>query len=287
MAIYRKRLIKKNLSIGVFIMTNAQSAEACDESTTVCKTLEISAEEFSVFEFFLDKIKLKFNDFSLVNGAFRSYSNDKSYIIETGFPFFSDVSFDITKIKDKMKSVSTFRKKNCVNFNFNDTGYKIDDGTYSLDFISPDPDFIDNKFISYEEMEQLVLKNVDPNKIIFREGIDRKRALRAKQLLRKLSSKSIHLKKVKSSSNEVSLVIPVKSDESVIPSINLKQPLLMPLREKYFLKLPAFPFNFYEDHLYITCYFNYDQTVTTMFSTKVNNLWINFYSQSELSSEDK
>lgn len=268
-------------------MTNAQSAEAYDESTTVCKTLEISAEEFSVFKFFLNKIKLKFNDFSLVNGAFRSYSNDKSYIIETGFPFFRDVSFDIAEIKNKIKSVSTFGKKNCVNFNFNDTGYTIDDGTSSLEFISPHHDFLDNKFISYEEMEQLVLKNVDPNKIIFCEGINKKLVFRTKQLSRKLSSKSIHLKRVKNSSNEVSLVISGKSDESAEASINLKQPLLMPLNENYFLKLPTFPFNFDKDHLYIRCYFNYDQTVTTMYSTKVNNLLINFYSLSELSSEDK
>ena len=57
--------------------------------------------------------------------------------------------------------------------------------------------------------------------------------------------------------------------------------------KSHFLKLPTFPFNFDKDHLYITCYFNYDQTVTTMYSTKVNDLLINFYSQSELFSEDK
>jgi len=268
-------------------MSSAQSAEAYDGSSATYNTVEISEEEFSMFKFFLNKIKSEYNDFSLVNGIFRSYSNDKSYIIETGFPFFRGVSFDLTKIKNKIKQISTFRKRDIVKFTFNDSKFFLDDGTSSLEFVSPNPDYSDNKFISYNDFENLVLKSVDPDKLILNSGINKKLVSRAKKLSYKLSQKNFYLKKIRNSSDELSLVIHDKSDDSTEASINIKIPLLLPLNENYYLKLPAFPFNFEKDHLYIKCYFNFDQTVTTIYSTKVNDLFINIYSQSELFSEDK
>ena len=268
-------------------MSVALSVKDTDESMVPYKTIRLSKEEFSIFIFFLNKIKNEFNDFSVINGAFRTFSNDRKIIIETGFPFFKEVSFGLTEIKNKIKTLSTFRKKNIVDFTFNGSGYSIDDGTSSLYFVNPNQDFLDNKYILYEDMEKLVLKNLDPNKPILNSGINKKLVSRSKKLSHKLSQKNFQLKKIRNSSNELSMLIHDKSDDSTEASINIKIPLLLPLNESYYLKLPAFPFNFEKDHLYIKCYFNLDQTVTTIYSTKVNDLFINIYSQSELFSEDK
>lgn len=268
-------------------MKSAKHAAAHDESKTVCNTVKISANEFSEFEFFLNKIKFKFNDFSLVDGAFRSFSNDKSYIIETGFPFFRDVSFDIAKIKQIMKSISTLNKKGSITFKVDDTGISIDDGITYYNFVHPYSDYIDNKFISFGDMEKLVLNSVDPYKLIFSNSINKKLVCRTKQFSRKLASNCIHLKRMRSTSNEVFLVITGKADESAEASINLKNTFLMPIMKGHYLELPAFPFNFDKDHLHIKCYLNYNKKVTTMYSTKVNDIFINIYSQSELFSEDK
>ena len=81
-------------------MQNTQQIPLQEDAHSVSTSVEMSAKKFSDFRSFLNVIKSDFNDFSLVRGVFRSRSNSRTSIVETGLPLFSDMNFTIFKIKE-------------------------------------------------------------------------------------------------------------------------------------------------------------------------------------------
>ena len=165
-----------------------------DEAETTCITTEISANEFKDFKLFLNIIKMNFIDFSLVDGAFRTYSNNRAIIVETGFRFFRGMSFEIAEIKSFLKSISTLCKKNSITVKANESSIVFEDQLGSYEVMSGNADLLDNKFISDEEMIDTWLINVDPNKLIISGAIPIIGVRRMKTALSKFSSDGIYFK---------------------------------------------------------------------------------------------
>lgn len=263
-------------------MNVAQNISEQNEPGTEQRTVELSKDEFKAFKSFLNMIKLTFNDFVLVDGTFRSYPNDRTYIVETGFTFFKGHDLTLTNLRDKYSGINHYGKISNVKFTINSDGWEIDDSVSQNSFLSPPQDFLDNKFISYEDMERSVLSGIDPNKLIFSCVLDKLRVKKVRELSRKLASDIVYITNKENTSGETVIEIPGISDSPVPPSTFLKKPFSNFIDQNKLLKLPAFPFNFIKDHLFIKCYFNHDQSVTTLFSTKINDLFVNIYSQSEI-----
>ena len=59
-------------------MQSAQQALSNEDASRTVKKVEISPKQFKDFKSFLNIIKSEFNDFSMVDGAFRSYCNDQT-----------------------------------------------------------------------------------------------------------------------------------------------------------------------------------------------------------------
>ena len=175
-------------------MKSTKPALPHDDAETICPTTMIPAKEFKDFKSFLNMIKMNFNDFSLIDGAFRAYSNNRAIIVETGFRFFRDMSFDISNIKSFLKSISALDKKNSITVTRNDSSIVFNDqlGTYEVS--RSNADLSDNKFISDEEMMETILYNVDPNKLIISGAIPKIGVRRMKIASLKHSSDGIYLK---------------------------------------------------------------------------------------------
>ena len=138
-------------------MQSAQGVLSQEDANETVKTVEISVIQFKDFKSFLNIIKSDFNDFSMVDGAFRSFCNDRrrKCIVETGFPFFSDISFNVCNIKPFLKSISTHGEKFPVTVTVTDSKITFEDLFGNVEFISVPPEYLDTKFDSDEDLEEI------------------------------------------------------------------------------------------------------------------------------------
>jgi hypothetical protein len=234
---------------------------------------------------FLSIVRSDFNDVSIRDGTFRSYSYDKSYILETAFPFFRGIDFDITNVKRKYGLLNKFGKNENVTFTLLRDGYLFDNSITDYKFLHPSAESLDNKYIAYEDMANLILNKIYPEKLIVSDTISSRYVRRTKQAAKTLSSLSItfHINKKDPKLGE--LIIfgqPKTSEEFTEYTYKLKFPICMPFNRKHSFQLPSFPFKFDTDDLFFKSYFNYDKTITTFCNTKLDNLFVNFYAQSEI-----
>ena len=65
----------------------------------------------------------------------------------------------------------------------------------------------------------------------------------------------------------------------------LKKPLITPLKKNHYFNLSVLPTLFNKDDIYLKCYLTNDQTILSIYSTKINDLFVNIYSRSELIKE--
>lgn len=280
-AINRKESVEDiNMSIGKQPLTLES-----DESIALSKTIEISASEFKTFKLFLGLIRLYFNDFCLVDGAFRSFSNDRTLILEVGFPFFKGINLKIADITNFFKLVSTFNKKSKITLKLNTELFTIEDDLTSLSFVQPRDEYLDNNFIPYKEMEISIFSGMDLENLVFRGALSKLLISRTKKWSRKIPNLSIQLQSQNTNQKHAHIVIPIESDQSdqtVECSNRLNSFSRNHLAGDLNFNLPTFPFKFDQDILHINCFPNNDQTATTVFNTKVNNLFVNMYWKSEL-----
>jgi hypothetical protein len=265
-------------------MKNTQPTLPQGNPKIICTTAKMSAKEFKDFKSFLNIIKSDFNDFSLVGGAFRAYSNNRACIVETGFGFFSDMHFAICEIKEKTKSLSTLDKKTSITVTANNSNIIFEDYVGPIELSRSNPALSDNKFISDKEMIKTVLNNVDPNKLIVSEGIPKIAVRRIKTFSRKYSSDCICFKHDKNDLYKGFLSMVGRPEDSEL-QIEVKKPLSIPMKKNHYFSLEILPSIFNKDDMYLKCYFTNDQKIFAMYSTKVNDLFVNIYSKSELIEE--
>ena len=141
------------------------------------------------------------------------------------------------------------------------------------------PADLKNKFISDKEMVETVLSNVDPTKLIVSEAIPKIDVWRISKASRILSSDRIYFKHDKNDLNKGFLyMVGWRGDFSM----DLRKPLLIPMTENHYFELEILPTLFNKDDMYLKCYFTNDQKIFAIFSTKVDDLFVNIYSRSEL-----
>jgi hypothetical protein len=263
-------------------MQNTEQAITNDDAETTCTTTEISAKEFKDFKSFLRIVKMSFSDLSLVDGTFRSLSNNGACIVETGFRFFMGMSFDIFNIKSFLKSISALDKKNRITATVENSSIIFEDHLGNIQFSLSNTENSGNKFISDEEMINTWLNYLDPNKLILSDAIPKINVRRINTMALKLYSDHITFKHDKDDLSKGFLSITGRSDDSSELKIELKKPLIIPLEENHYFRFPILPALFNRDDMFLKCYFTNDQNIFSIFSTKVNDLFVNIYSKSAL-----
>ena len=131
-----------------------------------------------------------------------------------------------------------------------------------------------------------MLNNVDPTKLIVSEAIPKINVSRIFKASPNLYSECIHLKHDKNDLNKGFLFILGGSGDTEF-RIELKKPFLIPMKKNHFFNLLVMPTIFNRDDMYLKCYFTNDQKIFTIYSTKVNDLFVNIYSKSELIEESE
>lgn len=127
-------------------------------------TLNLNTAEFNDFLRCLTNLKEVCNDVDIREGYLRQRSNDKTSVFEIDMtPILPGVSMAISDIKRKLDLLKTFAGQDVtLEIVDGEPGHFIfSDSFSSLKFISPSLQYIDNKFMTSEELESIFIMNDD------------------------------------------------------------------------------------------------------------------------------
>ncbi|RLD63316.1 MAG: hypothetical protein DRI84_09855 [Bacteroidetes bacterium] len=124
--------------------------------------VELSEEKFNDFLRCLTNLKEVCNDVDIRDGFIRQRSNDKTSVFEIDMtPVLNTVNMAISDIKRKLDLLKTFAgQKIDLEIFDGDPGYfTFADSYSSLKFISPSLQYIDNKYMTEDELERIFVMN--------------------------------------------------------------------------------------------------------------------------------
>ena len=127
-------------------------------------TLNLNAAEFNDFLRCLTNLKEVCNDVDIRDGFIRQRSNDKTSVFEIDMtPVLPGISIAISDIKRKLDLLKTFAGQDVsLEIVDGDPGHFIfADSFSSLKFISPSLQYIDNKYMTLDELERIFVMNDD------------------------------------------------------------------------------------------------------------------------------
>jgi len=136
-------------------------------------TLNLDAEKYNIFLRCLTNLKEECNDIDIRGGMIRERSNDKTSIFQIDMnAILPDVTMSISDIKKKLDLLKIFAGQE-VNLEINNdgNGYFVFSDTFSsLKFMAPAYQFIDNKFMTEEEL--VAIFNLNEDALILEHGLE-------------------------------------------------------------------------------------------------------------------
>jgi hypothetical protein len=156
--------------------------------------LSLNAEQYNDFLRCLTNLKEECNDIDIKGGIIRERSNDKTSIFQVDLnPILTDVNMSISDIKKKLDLLKIFAGQE-VNLEINNekNGYFIlSDQHSSLKFMSPAYQFIDNKFMTEEELTAIF--NLDEENLILEHSLDTMMTERIRIITQSFNIKAIQV----------------------------------------------------------------------------------------------
>jgi hypothetical protein len=263
-------------------MENTQDTLHQDSSKTIRTKADISTKEFTDFYSFLNIIKSDFKDFCLVDGVFRSRSNDLTCVVETGFSYFKGMHFNVVDCKWFVKMLSALEKNNRITVEVTESGVTFADHYQSIEMPSSLPEYIDNKYFTDEEMEKTFIEKMDSEKLLMVETIPQKNVTKIIKISRDLNTQSFSIKHGK---NDLKKGLIYISNASRKYSMKLNRDLLTSMKKNHYINLSYIPFLFNKDDVSIKCYSTNELILIVEYNTKINDLFVNVYARGKLVEE--
>ena len=120
--------------------------------------ISLEAEHYNDFLRCLTNLKEVCNDVDIRGGIIRQRTNGNTSIFEIDITsLVDDISIAITDIKQKLELLKAFQGQD-VNIDIEDgpgAYFVFSDQFSSIRIVSPTPEFVDNKFMSEEELESI------------------------------------------------------------------------------------------------------------------------------------
>ena len=124
-------------------------------------SVSLSGENYNEFLRIISILKDTCNDIDIKEGIIRQRSNDNSCIFEIDVnPLLTDVSLSISDLKQKLELFKIFTDQD-VEISINDEFYIITDQYSTIQIKLASHDFIDNTFMTPEELESVFTLNDD------------------------------------------------------------------------------------------------------------------------------
>ena len=123
--------------------------------------LNLNAEEYGNFLRCVTNLREVCNDVDLRGGVIRQRSNDKSTVFEMDLkPLLTEVDMPISDIKKKLELLKTFSGQE-VSITFGEDHFTFADQFSKIKFKNPTLEYMDNKFLSMEELERVFVMDDD------------------------------------------------------------------------------------------------------------------------------
>ena len=123
--------------------------------------VNLNAEQYGNFLRCITNLREVCNDVDMRDGVIRQRSNDKSTVFEMDLrPLLTEVNMPISDIKKKLELLKTFSGQE-VEIGFEDDHFSFTDQFSTIKFQNPTPEYMDNKYISMEELERVFVMDED------------------------------------------------------------------------------------------------------------------------------
>jgi len=120
--------------------------------------VNLDSEQFTDFLRCLSLLKDICNDADVREGIIRQRSNDNSSIFEVDMhSLIQNINLPISNLKQKLDLFKIFSEQDEVAISVDGETFSISDQYSTLRFTSPKLDFMDNKFMSEEELNSIII----------------------------------------------------------------------------------------------------------------------------------
>jgi len=126
--------------------------------------VNLNAEKYGNFLKCITNLREICNDVDIRNGVIRQRSNDKSTVFQMDLTsILTEVNMPISDLKKKLELLKTFTGQE-VTISFDDNSFSFADQFSIVKFKNPTLDYMDNKFITMQELETVFI--MDDNELL-------------------------------------------------------------------------------------------------------------------------
>lgn len=125
--------------------------------------LSLDAEKYGNFLRCITNLREVCNDVDLRGGIIRQRSNDKSTVFQMDLRpilYEAEVDMPISDIKKKLELLKIFSGQE-VNITFQEDSFSFSDNVTTINFKNPTLEYMDNKYLSMEELERVFIMDED------------------------------------------------------------------------------------------------------------------------------
>lgn len=210
---------------------------------------ELTEDQFKDLYVFLSIIGARFKDFTIVQGCFRSRTDDLTCLVETRFECFDGMDFGLSGIKAFVRMLSTLDKTSSVEVTQDDEFVFFSDGQVIVDLKKIQGSFNENPFISEDEMRRILDQVVNEESPIIKETIHRSVVSNIGKMCRDFQTNVVTIRQQKGDPGRGYLVVEEHpgsgpSGSSRRYTVALKTGFITPIKEGTKMIMSNFPYLF-------------------------------------------
>jgi len=252
--------------------------------------ITIDAENFNDFLRCITNLKEICNDVDIRNGIIRQRSNDLTSVFEMDLSSLLEnarVNIPITNLKKKLDLLKTFAGQNVVievveGETESESYFIISDDQSSIKFLFPSIEFMDNKFMSEDELENIF--SLQEEDIILNDTLTSIITERIRIITDNFNTAAIQ---VKFTGNEASIIAATQSKDQ-FAKFKIGIPTNIDFGGNYISNLSTIPFGIeHDENVDFKMYKDANQNVSlNKIETTLGAIEINIYSRSAIIEDD-
>jgi hypothetical protein len=251
-------------------------------------TIEMNAEKYNEFLRCLINLREICNDIDIRNGIIRQRSNDLAAIFELDMtPILNDINLPISNLKKKLDLLKTFAGQSIDLEIFegeteSESYFTISDEQSSIRFLFPSLDFLDNKFVNEDELNNIF--NLEEDDLILHADLNSVVTERINIITMNFNTPAI---KVEFEGDMAAITAATQSKDQVA-KFQVEIPTNIHFDRDYFSNLSTIPFSIeHDDDLSFKMYKDQNQNISlNNIKTKLGSVNVSIFSRSSLIEAD-
>lgn len=254
-------------------------------------TIEMDAENFNYFLRCITNLKEICNDIDIKNGVIRQRSNNLTSVFEMDLTYLSstlsEANIPITNLKKKLDLLKTFAGQNVTidvveGETESESYFTVADDQSSIQFKFPSIEFMDNKYMTEEELENIF--KLEEDNIIIDETLTGIITERIKVVTENFNTQAIQVK----FDNDTASISAITQSKDQFAKFKSDISSTIDFGGNFSSNLSTIPFSIeHDDDVSFKMYKEEDQNVSlNLIKTTLGEIDINIYSRSAIIEEE-